>query len=342
MNARSALAPLLAAAALASTPAAAQEPALTWVPGPALAQGRDHHATFVAGRGAHQHLYVAGGNTYGSVLGDVWRAPINPDGTLGAWAASDSLPGVRAGHSVAVAPGHVVLTAGQVPRQGYITETLVAEVRADGTLGPWAAQAPLPAGRFHHASLFHDGWVYVLGGLGEGQRSTATVYRARLGRDGKITAWETLAPLPRPRSHQGAFVHDGALYMVAGLDGNPAGEHEALKDVVRTRINRDGTLGAWEAVGELPHAYGTHSSFAHGGFAYLLGGVEDNARFVDVVLRAPFRPDGTLGEWAAVEQKLPTARSHVHQTPVHGGRVYSVAGSNARRVNGEVYVGTFR
>ncbi|HEX5727183.1 MAG TPA: hypothetical protein VFX98_17020 [Longimicrobiaceae bacterium] len=335
---------ILAAAlvlAASSTPAHAQAPVLRWDAGPSLAQGRDHHATFVAGEGARAHLYVAGGNTYGSVLADVWRAPIRRDGTLGAWAASDPLPSPRAGHGVAVAGRHVVVTAGQAPDRSYLTETLVATARPDGTLGPWRAQAPLPAPRFHHASVHHRGWVYVVGGL-ENQRSTASVYRARVGADGRIAAWDSLAPLPRPRSHQGSFVHGDALYLVAGLDGNPAGQHEPLRDVIRARIHPNGSLGPWETVGTLPHAYGTHASFAHGGFAWLLGGVEDNARFVDVVLRAPLRPDGTLGEWARVERRLPNARSHVHQTPVHRGRVYSVAGSNARRVNGEAWVGTFR
>ncbi len=336
---------ILATSVEAQDSAAAAAPrgpaVLAWTAGPKLEQGRDHHVTFVTEARGGRWLHVNGGNTYRGVLQDGWRAPIARDGSVGAWVAEDSLPAPRAGHSVVVADRHVVLTAGQTTGGTYITEVLTAEVRADGTLGAWSAQAPLPAPRFHHASVAHGGFVYVIGGL-ESQRSTATVFRGRLSRDGRIAAWETLAPLPRPRSHQGAFVHEGALYLAAGLDGNPAGEHEPLKDVVRARILPDGGLGEWETVSTLPHAYGTHASFAHGGFAYLLGGVEDNARFVDVVLRAPFQRDGTLGEWQQVEERLPLARSHVHQTPVAGGVVYTVGGSNRRQVNGEMYVGRFR
>jgi len=77
----------------------------------------------------------------------------------------------------------------------------------------------------------------------------------------------------------------------------------------------------------------------HDGHLYTFGGVEDNARFVDIVWRAPLAADGSLGAWQRVEPGLPNVRSHVHQLPVIGGRVYSAGGSNARRVTADVFVG---
>ncbi len=77
------------------------------------------------------------------------------------------------------------------------------------------------------------------------------------------------------------------------------------------------------------------------GAVWLFGGVEDNARFVDAVLRAPVSPDGKVGPWKKLASGLPAARSHVHQAPVHGNRVYSTAGSNRRVVTPDVQIGTF-
>ena len=42
--------------------------------------------------------------------------------------------------------------------------------------------------------------------------------------------------------------------------------------------------------------------------------------------RAPLKDDGTFGEWEEMAS-LPKARAHVHHTPVHAGRFYSVGGN---------------
>jgi hypothetical protein len=146
--------------------------------------------------------------------------------------------------------------------------------------------------------------------------------------------------MPRPRSHHAAVVHDGALWLVAGLDGNPAGQNTPLSDVIRSPFEKDGALGAWTTAGTLPHAYGTHAAIEAGNALWLLGGVEDNARFVDVVLRAPFEGD-KVGAWE-VKEPLPNARSHVHQVPQFGSVVYSVGGSNRRVVTTETWIGVLQ
>jgi hypothetical protein len=309
-------------------------PVLSWQPGPTLPAPRDHHATFIAG----DFLYVAGGNTYNNLLSDVWRARMLGDGTLGDWDPGTPLPAQRGGHSVVVTDGAVVLTGGQFANRANTPTTLVAALGPDGRLGAWTDGPPLPGPRFHHASVAHNGWIYVIGGL-EARTSVATVFAARIGTDGRPGDWAPLAPLPAPRSHHAALVHDGALYVVAGLNGNPAGAHEQLRDVLRAPIQSDGTLGTWTSAGTLDSAYATHAAFVYQGWLYVVGGVENNARFVATVWRAPLR-DGTLGFFEPATP-LPAGRGHVHQTPLRGDRVYSVAGSASRRVSNAVYVGTF-
>ncbi|HJU90685.1 MAG TPA: hypothetical protein VJ672_14940 [Gemmatimonadaceae bacterium] len=309
---------------------------LTWQKGPSLETGRDHHATFVTARGGKARLWVVGGNDYRRVFGDVWSAEIRRDGSVSEWQRSNSLPFPRAGHAVAADDRTVIIAGGQDSTLRKTTEVWTAQIGNDGRLGAWTLGTPLPAPRFHHAMLLHDGWLYLVGGL-EARESVAKVHRARIGRDGKIGSWESLSDLPRPRSHHAMVVHDGALYLLGGLDGNPAGTNTPLDDVLRAEINRDGTLGEWREVSRFPHAYATHASAVFGGALWLFGGVEDNARFVNVVLRAPLAHDGTVGTWTTVEPGLPAARSHVHQVPVHDGRAYSVGGSNRRVVTGDVY-----
>lgn len=315
---------------------AAAPPSLEWRVGPSLPAPRDHHVTFIAG----DFLYVAGGNTYANLLADAWRARLLDDGAMGDWEPAPPLPEPRGGHSVAVTERTVVLTGGQLTNRANTPGTLVATIGPDGRLGPWSESVPLPAGRFHHSSVAHRGWIYVTGGL-EPRTSVAAVHGTRLGGNGAPTAWVDLTPLPAPRSHHASFVHDGALYVVAGLNGNPAGEHEQLRDVLRAPILADGTLGAWAEVGRLDAAYGTHAAFARDGWLYVVGGVENNARFVGTVQRAPIRADGGLGFFEPATA-LPIGRGHVHQTPLWRDWVYSVGGSANRRVVTAVHIGTFR
>jgi N-acetylneuraminic acid mutarotase len=314
-------------------------PTLAWQEGTAIPVGRDHHATFLVRSRGGDYLYVAGGTDYKNVFDDVWRAKIGANGTLGTWESAGTLPTPRAGISVAVGGDVAVLTAGQFQGLKKTAESYTARVRPNGTLGPWQAAPTLPSPRFHHSSLHHNGWVYVTGGQGE-NGSDASVLGGKLEKDGAIREWTVLTAMPRPRSHHASFVHAGHLYVVAGLDGNPADGPALLSDIRRAEILPDGTLGAWKLISLMPHALGTHSAFVEGDHLYVLGGVEDNARFVNTIWQAPIAADGKIGAWKALETGLPAARGHVHDTPVLNGRVYSAGGSNMRRVRSNVDVGT--
>jgi hypothetical protein len=321
---------------VAPSPPPATPPALAWRDGPTLPAPRDHHVTFIAG----QYLYVAGGNTYANLLSDVWRARLWDDGTLGDWEPATPLPAPRGGHAVVVTDRSVVLIGGQFSNRANTSTTLWASVDSVGRLGAWREGVALPGPRFHHAAVTANGWVYVTGGL-EGRTSVAGVSGTKLGPDGAPVAWVDLTPLPTPRSHHASFVYGGALYVVAGLNGNPAGEHEQLRDILRAPIQPDGLIGAWTNVGRLDSAYATHAAFVKDGWLYVVAGVENNARFVATVQRAPIREGGAIGFFEPTTA-LPVGRGHVHQTPVRGDYVYSVGGSASRRLITAVHIGTFK
>ena len=313
---------------------------ISWKASSALPSGRDHHGTFVTSRGNVAYLWVVGGNDYKRTMSDVLRATISATGDVGNWTAGDPLPGPRAGMGVATTDRFVVLTGGKDSAQRTTTDVFVARIANDASLGPWASAGTLPGPRFHHATVLNGKYLYVIGGL-EASVSVPPVLKATLGETGMIERWDSLPPLPRPRSHQSIFINDGAIYLVGGLDGNPAGANTPLADVIRAKILHDGALGEWEEVSTMPHAYATHATAVHDGAVWLFGGVEDNVRFVNIVLRSELTSAGRLGSWSEVAPGLPAARSHVHQAPVYRGRVYSTAGSNRRVVTGDVQVGSF-
>jgi hypothetical protein len=185
-----------------------------------------------------------------------------------------------------------------------------------------------------------------VGGQGE-KEAEAGVFAAKPSSDGKIAEWQQLRPLPRPRSHHAVFVDNGNVYVVGGLDGSASGQQAHFTDVIRAPIAEDGSIGEWQLVSRTSHAYSTHSAFAHDGYIWLLGGVEDGNRFVDTVWRAEIRTDGRIGAWQQVAPGLPIARGHVHNTPVLNSHVYSVGGRGLQSapeqspVHAEAHVGRF-
>ena len=311
---------------------------LGWKEGPPLPVPRDHHATFLLTTPEAARLCVAGGNTYTSIIGDVWCAGLLPDGGLAPWAPDHPLPDPQAGMGLVVTDRSVLLIGGKDSTFEPTARVLAAAVTASGEIGPWVEAPALPQPLFHLTAEYAGGNVYVIGG-NRGEEGSRTVFRAPLRADGSIGAWVADRPLPRPRSHHASFVHGGALYVVGGLDGNPAGENTPLRDVLRSTVAPDGTLLPWTTVSELDSAYAAHAAFVHGDHAYLVGGVENDARLSDAVLHAPFRADGSVGLWKRLPQRLPFARAHVHHLPQWRSRVYSVGGRTGTRITGATYTG---
>jgi hypothetical protein len=149
-------------------------------------------------------LYVAAGASSGDEpQREVYRARINPDGTLGAWEAQPSLPYVRAymplvqfagvlyvlgGDTAAVAPGDNTLTATRVAEIHYQPLDLrTGELKnAAWTLNP----SSLIKDVSKHSALVAGGTVLVSGGLYGGASSSATEQQfATINPDGTIQSF---------------------------------------------------------------------------------------------------------------------------------------------------------
>lgn len=325
--------------------------ALSWQKRGTLAPARNHHATVAAKSDKGMFLYVLGG------LGDMAASPIPfyddvqmsavaDDGTLGSWRPTTSLPQKRAGHGVALVGSAIVITGGLVQPDGVRYEpsntTIVSRVGADAALGAWGNGPTLPSARYHHAMATYKQWVYVVGGLGAGG-ALGDVARATVSSDGSVSPWESMTKLPAPRGYHGSIVHDGALYVVGGAND---ATNTFYTEVLRAVIGDDGALGPWKKVSDLPENDGALSLVEFADHLYVIGGVAGVAggslAVVGSVRRALFAADGSLGAWEEMA-KLPTARGHVHQTPLVGARMYSVGGAlDDGSAIGDVVAGTFQ
>lgn len=325
---------VIAFALVASAPAAQT----AWTEGPLHPVPRDHHATFVLDRGeGPPRLCVAGGNTYASIMADVWCAYVSDDGTPADWRPEPPMPHAVAGSGLVVTDDLVVLVSGRDGNFENTARVAVGHPDRVNRLDLWLDAAPFPAPVFHLTAERVGDWLYAVGGT-TGTEAVDAVWRIRLGPSGPVGEWEPARGLPDPRSHHASFVHDGALYVTGGMSGSPTGDVLDRRDVIRSRVEPDGSLGPWETVSRLDSTRLAHAAFAHDGHAYLVGGIEGATTPSDAVLRARLLPDGGLGPWERVAP-LPFARGHVHHVPVAAGRAYSVGGRVGRRVSGRTVVG---
>jgi hypothetical protein len=178
-----------------------------WKTGPVMPHGRMHAGAFVAG----DNLYVLGGFNHPLVWDDVSRAIVQADGTISAWIPAGTLPGPRTHFAVTLVDGYVFITGG-LNLSPYGDPPLLSEVSrgrlaADGTVGEWTSMPALPVGLCTHSSFYYGGFLYVGGGI-SGMIQEKRFWRAPLGADHVLGAWEPAADLPVARGH----VHQLPMY----------------------------------------------------------------------------------------------------------------------------------
>jgi hypothetical protein len=136
----------------------------------------------------HGQIYVAGGNdATGSPVAKVYSAPLNSDGTLGAWTTLADLPDKRAYHQFVTAAGNLYVLGGDNVAVDPITNAqstgsqsatfYVAINLKDGTLasGAWTIDAAgVGKAREKFSAVVAGGGVLVSGGLYNGAASGAT------------------------------------------------------------------------------------------------------------------------------------------------------------------------
>jgi hypothetical protein len=299
---------------------------LSWAASSTLSRKRNHHVTFVAKTGQGPFLYVIGGGDGAQTWANVDRAPLGADGSVGAFVDQAVTPKPVAGLTggvVTIGTSNVIVIAGGTNLR-VTDQAFSAAVGDDGTLAPWKSAGSVLQNRMHPGAFVAGDTIYVLGGFND-PSVWDDVVRAKVSADGTVSAWTAAGKLPGPRSHMSVSFADGYVYLTGGLAKSAFGNPPVLRDVSRGHLLEDGTVGEWTAMPAFPTSIATHSSFVYGGYLYAGGGIDDTTQ-LKAVWRAPIGADHALGAWEAAAD-LPVARGHVHQLPVFGNHVYSVAGA---------------
>ena len=281
------------------------------------------------------YIYVLGGTDGTNVLNDVQYAPINGNGTLGAWHYTHislddgttyvaGFPVTRHKHTAVVYNGYMYVMGGYFTGSTDQNDVEFAPINANGTVGIWAATTSMPIAREQSLSLVFNGYMYIVGGS-NGTVNLGDVQYAPIQANGTIGTWVATASLPSIRSGLAGVAVNGYVYSTGGISAT------RLPDVVSAKIDPPGLTQAYTTSANSPalaRAWG--SSVAYNGYLYLLGGcsavsADVCSTPVTTVSYAPINADGTLGTWADATNALPAARG-MGAAVAYEGRLYYIAG----------------
>ena len=222
-------------------------------------------------------VYVVGGARDAAATSTVYHAPVNANGSLGAWSQTTPLPARRKGHAVFAANGFLYALGGEDESGDLHATVFVARVEEGGGVAAWQEADPLPAARTAAAGVFADGAVYLLGGVNPASTIHATAFVAPVQAEGgALGPWSETRELPAARRSAAGFSWRGHIYLVGGLT-----EAGATDEVIHALIGADRELGAWQANTPLPAPRARHAGVLAGEYLYVIGGTgaDDGAVF---------------------------------------------------------------
>lgn len=244
-------------------------------------------------------VYVFGGSN-GSALSSVEQAPVNADGTLGAFATTHLPLNVARSAFATALVDHTLVVAGGDANGSVETATL----QSNGTLGAFttASGLTLPDARGQAASLTIDNRLYLLGGADPNASARADADSLGLVAKGNLGAFAASPNgLTTKRAYFGAVALGRYVYAIGGVAGT--GLSDPIAAVERAQIGADGTLGTFSDAGITLSTRRSCFCLARvGARLYVIGGAagDENAAPIGSVESAPIGADGTLGAFAAV------------------------------------------
>jgi N-acetylneuraminic acid mutarotase len=205
----------------------------------------------------------------------------------------------------------------------------------------WFALPPLPEGRQSLVSVVHGGTAIAVGGFGHDEDASRTYADAFVLRaDEEAPSWRQIRDmLPLPRTQFGMVEHDGALWIVGGLEYDAARPEDAqfvhLASVLRCPLDAEAlasTSGDRAPIGaceELPAAAlpGTRRAFGSAlldGRIYVVGGMRED--FAPV-------PDCAVLDLATLRWSEFACPSAVRISPdllAYDGKLYLLGGTSRR------------
>jgi hypothetical protein len=161
----------------------------------------------------HSRVYVFGGTDGTMTQSPTFYAPINMDGTLGAWVVDKSLPRVAVGSQVVNILNRVYLISG---KNNSSPTNLIhwAPIHSDGTIGEWSSAGAIPAPLYASTAAVTRNRIYMFGGITAGPAVSSAVYTAPINADGTLGTWSAATSLPAVVHGAATVITSSRLYLI--------------------------------------------------------------------------------------------------------------------------------
>jgi len=305
--------------------AAGQAPATYFTTTP-LPEGRQMYGAAVLGNS----LYVIGGNwARDGYTANCCRAPILPDGSLGAWTETTPMPQPRSyiGNATLALNDMIYVVGGFLNDETKFSYNTAIWSRPgpDGNLGPWQESPPFAAaGRDCLTVVSTPGFIHVLGGSVGSRNPTAEVITGVVDAEGRIAAWEPGPPMPVQLWFHHAAALAGRVWVWGGLTG--AQPNTASNRVYSASILGTGRIGEWrEESQRLPMPIYAASNATAGPFLMTFCPRDINGTPGNDIWVATVGAEG-LSPWMRLTSELPCKLYNSAATDYRRGVVYLPGG----------------
>lgn len=120
-----------------------------------------------------------------------------------------------------------------------------------------------------------------------------------------VPDWKQASQISIPRAGTALLADNDTLYIIGGVDGR-----DFLNTTEFAKIQKDGSLGPWQAGPNLNEARGFIDAVIHDGSIYVVGGGNgpNGHNLLRTAERAHILPDGSLGPWVTEKNQMVVPR----------------------------------
>lgn len=244
-------------------------------------------------------VYAVGGNTGSALINSVYTAPINADGTIGAWVATTAYPISTSYVGFATIKNYIYGIGGSTGSGDVaVTSIYRAPINPDGTIGAWSLYGNLPVAMFDaRVAITKDRLYIVEAYLGGGNRNNV-MHTVPINNDGTLGVWATAGSLPAAISASAMIITKSRVYLIGG-HVTTGGTYTVVNSTYYAPIASDGTIGSWISDTAFPIVASQASTLVTNGRAYLASNNSGSGNVSNAVYSAIVNADGSLGAWTA-------------------------------------------
>jgi N-acetylneuraminic acid mutarotase len=220
----------------------------------------------------HNRVYVLGGADTTNRYATVAFAPINSDGSLGAWQTTEPLPHALCLLQAVAVNDRIYVIGGWDSSSAARDEIYFAEPDpATGLISGWTQTANFAYPTFGHMAGVHEGNIYVMGGTHPTLFvSPYTNVTTPDPGTGQISGWTQLIDMENNIYGGAGLALNGVLFTTGGALNSIVNPSDYVGTAL---INLDGSINSWSNTSTIVPARFYHATVhSNDGWLYLING----------------------------------------------------------------------